>query len=212
LPDLLRRVAVRTVVFAAAMAMIVPLSARSATPIPTATRHLLDAAEQSTSLVDRGPSGRGTSAALSLQEVASPIGAEALVPAAIPTPGSLPAQVTFGSLATPRPRVQIVAPPTTGSVVSGKATWYCCTMGYRGMAVVALPGALGGHYDPPPASRYVTICADRCARLPVVDYCDCYWGTAAQKVADLSPEAWAAISDANRFVAGVVPVVIHLGG
>jgi hypothetical protein len=95
--------------------------------------------------------------------------------------------------------------------VSGKATWYCCTNGYTGQAVVALPGALGGRYDPPPASRYVTVCADRCARLPVVDYCGCYWGTANQKVADLSPEAWAAVSSTSRS-AGVITVTVHLGG
>jgi hypothetical protein len=78
--------------------------------------------------------------------------------------------------------------------------------------VVALPGALGGHYDPPPARHYVTICAQRCARLPVVDYCDCYWGTSDQKVADLSPEAWAAISDVNRYVYGVIRVTVDLDG
>jgi hypothetical protein len=45
----------------------------------------------------------------------------------------------------------------------------------------------------------------------VVDYCACYWGTASQKVADLSPEAWAAISDSNHRVMGVLRVTIHLG-
>ncbi len=93
--------------------------------------------------------------------------------------------------------------------MTGLATWYCCSSGYRGQAVVALPGALGGHYDPPPASRTVTICADRCAELPVVDYCGCLWGTADQKVADLSPEAWAAISNSGTS-AGVIRVTVHL--
>lgn len=99
----------------------------------------------------------------------------------------------------------------TGSTISGKATYYCCSLGYRGQAVVALPGALGGRYDAPPAARFVTICAERCARLPVVDFCGCYWGTASQKVADLSPEAWASISDSNRMVLGVLQVTIRLG-
>jgi hypothetical protein len=110
----------------------------------------------------------------------------------------------------PKPVVVVVAPPS-GSSVSGGATWYCCTIGYRGQAVVALPGALGGHFDPAPASRYVTVCADRCAQLPVVDYCGCYWGTASQRVADLSPEAWAAISDTS-LSRGVIQVTVHLGG
>ncbi len=108
---------------------------------------------------------------------------------------------------------QIVArpAPTSGSV-SGKASWYCCTRGWRGQAVVALPAALGGHYDAAPgASLYVIICADRCARIPVVDTCGCHYGTATQKVADLSPEAWAAITDRDRFVSGVVTVTITFG-
>jgi hypothetical protein len=117
----------------------------------------------------------------------------------------------FAPLATPRPTLAPVAPPPlTGDTVSGKATYYCCTLGYRGQAVVALPAAFGGHYDAPPAARYVTICADRCASIPVVDRCGCYWGTPSQKVADLSPEAWAAITDRSRSM-GVVQVTIHLG-
>jgi len=109
-----------------------------------------------------------------------------------------------------RRAVPTVAAPVGGDTVSGKATWYCCSAGWRGQAVVALPGALGGHYDAPPAARFVTVCADRCAVLPVADFCGCLWGTANQKVADLSPEAWAAISDSS-LSRGVITVTIHLG-
>jgi hypothetical protein len=47
--------------------------------------------------------------------------------------------------------------------------------------------------------------------LPIVDYCGCSWGTASQKVADLSPEAWAAITDRSLSM-GVVSVTLQFGG
>jgi hypothetical protein len=214
LPDLARRVAVRTVAFAIAMALVIPLSARSATPIAPETRRLLAAASEPLSLLDRGPAGREVSAALSLQEIGPSIGVETLQLPVIPTPGVVAPEASFGTAPTAAPVAPaplVVAPPVTGSTITGKATWYCCTSGWRGVAVVALPGPLGGRYDPPPASRSVTVCADRCASLPVVDYCDCYWGTSDQRVADLSPEAWAAVSDADRSFVGVIPVTVHLG-
>ncbi len=202
-----------TIVSAVGIALLTPLTARSAVPGTAEATSLLEAAEAADATLGRSAfDGRERSAALTLFELARPITAEDLNPVAtLPTPGSAPMEATLYLNATPPPAPVIVAPPTTGDTISGSATWYCCSLGYRGEAVVALPGALGGHYDAPPASRYVTVCGDRCARLPVVDYCGCSWGTASQKVADLSPEAWAAVSDSSLSM-GVIHVTIHLGG
>jgi hypothetical protein len=215
LPDLLRRVAVLTIVSAIGIVALTPLTARSALPEASVPEHLLDAAEAPASALHRAASdGREVSAALTLLTADRPIGPEDLgvQASAAARPTVPPMQATLYLKPTPPPAPKppaVQPPPVGGSKISGKATWYCCTAGYRGMAVVALPGALGGHYDPPPAGRTVTVCADRCVELPVVDYCGCHWGTANQKVADLSPEAWAAVSNASRS-AGVIRVTIHL--
>jgi hypothetical protein len=211
--ELLRRVAVLGLVSAAGVGLLAPLSVRSATPVDATTAGLLAAAEQrDVSLPRTLLDGRERSAGLSLASIESASGAETLGEVGpSPSVAAVVARARIKTIATPRPKPQIVPPPArSGNTVSGKATYYCCSLGYRGQAVVALPGAFGGHYDPPPASRYVTICADRCARLPVVDYCGCHWGTASQKVADLSPEAWAAVTDRSRSL-GVVQVTITLG-
>lgn len=216
MPKLLRRVAALTITSALGIALLAPLAVESA-PLQAAAApsSLLDAGT-SISVFDRGISGRERLAAMTLIDRQAPMAPESLSrqQRALPTPAVAEMQATYVNAATPLPTP--VAPPTpkpapmTGDVVTGRATWYCCSAGWRGQPVVALPGALGGHYDAPPAARSVTVCADRCVSLPVVDYCGCAWGTADQKVADLSPEAWALISDASTSV-GVIRVTIHLG-
>jgi hypothetical protein len=90
--------------------------------------------------------------------------------------------------------------------VHGTASTYAGTAGWMGEPVVALPGALGGRYDGS-VKDTVTVCADRCVELRVVDWCQCYWGTADERVVDLSHQAWALVSD-QPLSQGLIPVTL----
>ena len=193
-------------VIALIVAALAP-QAVAATPPSTATERLLEAVEGSpeSGFLVRGSTSQRSLLTYTSASTAAPPSTEQFHGGGYAAPPS----VTM-SAALERIPVPTVARPSGPGTISGTATWYCCTMNWGDQAVVALPLALGGHYYPPPGGGTVVVCADRCATLPIGDACGCHWGQAGQKVVDLSPAAWEAITDKDRYVYGVVTVTLHL--
>ena len=105
---------------------------------------------------------------------------------------SLTGRPRSATAAAPEPAEPAIA--VVDGSVTGMASSYPESRGWEGKATVALPVEIGGGI-PDGRPSYVLVCADRCVSLPVVDSCPCYVGTADQRVANLSHEAWRQVSD-----------------
>ena len=147
-----------------------------------------------------GWSARAEAGTLSVPD---PERGEVLAGTPSPSPSAPVATSTVASQPTEPP-----AQPATE--VTGIGSNYAGTAGWMGEATVALPGDLGGRYTGV-VNGHVTVCADRCVRLPVVDWCQCYWGTSDERVVDLSHSAWALVSDAP-LAEGLIKVRLVLEG
>ena len=109
MPDLLKRVLVLAALSIGGVALLAPLAARSAAPVPLhIAEPLLAVAEAPPLVADRG--GLSGRQGLMVADAVSRQAAEELHPDALPTPASAPMEATLHIVATPAPAPAAPAP------------------------------------------------------------------------------------------------------
>jgi len=81
--------------------------------------------------------------------------------------------------------------------IRGIASWYRAT----GLVAAAGPALRVGDWR----GSTVTVCAERCIRVRLTDYCECYAGTDLERIVDLSDDAFRALAPLSR---GLVRVTV----
>jgi hypothetical protein len=98
---------------------------------------------------------------------------------------------------TPAPRQS-----ATAATVRGRASWY----GVDGDVAAAGPALRHGHWR----GSLVSVCADRCVTVRLVDFCQCLRGERSERVIDLSPSAFARLSPLSAGLIRVTVSAVHV--
>lgn len=85
------------------------------------------------------------------------------------------------------PEIKIGTPQPSEEVVTGRASWYNVGRGYYAAAGPALRiGSWRG--------RVIRVCNDqKCIKVKIVDWCQCYRNESRERIIDLSADAFAAL-------------------
>lgn len=148
MPDLLRRAVALTVLSALGIALLAPLTARSAlSDVPVAEEPLLADLSVPTVTLDRGlTADRATTSGLTLAAAAA-AAPELVAVDALPTPASARMQATLVPISTPPPApaaAPVAASPSVNGVVDlSAAAWALVTDRSRGAGIIDVTLHLG---------------------------------------------------------------------
>ncbi|MGI8657313.1 MAG: transglycosylase family protein [Candidatus Limnocylindria bacterium] len=122
---MLRRILMLTAISIAGVALLAPVAARSATPVPVDIADgLLSVSDAPVLLAERGGlSGRQGTLAIGLSTPAPQPAAEELQGDPLPTPVAVPMEATLQTIATPAPEPVATAAPQRVVTYDGSTVW-----------------------------------------------------------------------------------------